>query len=78
MIHNVALSAEQPPQLYARIQPGDLDASGGLLAANSIDLDVSGDLTNMGTLAGRQLVSLTADNIKNLNMWGQTRLSRFC
>ncbi|MBK8525509.1 MAG: hemagglutinin repeat-containing protein [Betaproteobacteria bacterium] len=54
------------PQLYARVQPGDLDASGGLLAANSINLDVSGDLTNMGTLAGRQLVSLTADNIKNL------------
>ena len=54
------------PQLYARIQQGDLDASGGLLAANSIDLDVSGDLSNMGTLAGRQLVSLTADNIKNL------------
>ena len=54
------------PHLYARVQPGDLDASGGLLAANSIDLDVSGDLTNMGTLAGRQLVSLTADNIKNL------------
>ena len=54
------------PQLYARVQAGDLDASGGLLAANAIDLDVSGDLTNMGTLAGRQLVSLSADNIRNL------------
>jgi filamentous hemagglutinin len=41
------------PQLYARLQPGDLAPSGALLAGNVVDLDVSGDLTNLGTIAGR-------------------------
>jgi filamentous hemagglutinin len=54
------------PQLYARVREGDLLPAGGLLADRTLDLNVSGNLTNLGTLAGRQLVSLTAENLQNL------------
>ena len=47
------------PQIYARVRPDDLTPSGSLIAADRIDLALSGDLTNAGTIAGRQLVSLT-------------------
>jgi filamentous hemagglutinin len=54
------------PQLYVRVQPGDLDGSGALLAGKDVNLNLSGDLTNSGTIAGRNVVSLTADNVNNL------------
>jgi filamentous hemagglutinin len=61
------------PQLYARVQPGDLDGSGVLLAGKDIKIDLTGDLTNRSTIAGgvasaagRKLVSLTAQNVQNL------------
>lgn len=55
------------PQVYVRARPGDIDGSGALLAGKSIDLNISGDLLNInGTIAGRQAVSLSADNIANL------------
>lgn len=54
------------PQVYVRVQDGDLLPSGALIAGDSIDLDLTGDLTNAGTIAGRSIVSLTADNIRNL------------
>ena len=54
------------PQLYARIKEGDLGPAGGLLADNTLDLSVSGNLDNLGTLAGRQLVALSAENLNNL------------
>ncbi|QDL36365.1 hemagglutinin repeat-containing protein [Rhodoferax sediminis] len=54
------------PQVYARVQDGDLASSGALLAGREINLNLSGDLTNSGTLAGRQVVNLAAENIQNL------------
>jgi len=54
------------PQLYARLREGDLTPAGGLLSAAKIDIAVSGDINNRGSIAGRQLVSLTADNLRNL------------
>jgi filamentous hemagglutinin len=54
------------PQLYVRLQEGDLAPSGALLAGNTINLATGHDLTTSGTIAGRQLVSLTAENIRNL------------
>ena len=62
------------PQVYARVQSTDLAPSGALIAANDIDLNLSGDpsagsggtLTNQGTIAGRRVVALTAENIRNL------------
>ena len=54
------------PQLYVKVQPGDLDGSGTLLSAKDIHLNLSGDLTNSGTIAGRNVVNLTAENVNNL------------
>lgn len=54
------------PQLYARVQDGDLAPSGALLAGASVNLDTAADLINSGRIAGRQVVSLTAENIRNL------------
>ena len=54
------------PQVYVRVQPGDIDGSGSLLAGDSINFKLTGDLTNSGSIAGRTVVSLTADNINNL------------
>ena len=54
------------PQLYVKVQPGDLDGSGTLLAGKDVNLNLSGDLTNSGTIAGRNVVSLTAENVNNL------------
>ena len=54
------------PQLYVRVKEGDLQANGALIAANNINLNITGDLTNSGTIAGRNVVVLTAENINNL------------
>ena len=53
------------PQLYVKVQPGDLDGSGALLAGKDVNINLSGDLANSGTIAGRKVVSLTADNVTN-------------
>lgn len=54
------------PQVYVRLQPGDINGNGGLLAGESIHLNVDNNLTNSGTIAGRSLTSISADNIHNL------------
>jgi filamentous hemagglutinin len=54
------------PQLYVKVQPGDLDGTGTLLAGKDVNLNLSGDLTNTGTILGRNVVSLTAENVNNL------------
>ena len=54
------------PQVYVRVNPGDLDGSGALISAQSVALNLSGDVMNKGTIAGRDIVSLTAENVKNL------------
>jgi len=48
------------PQLYVKLQLGDLDGSGALLAGKDVNIHLSGDLTNSGTIAGRNVVNLTA------------------
>jgi len=54
------------PQVYVKVQPGDLDGSGTLLSGKDVNLNLSGDLTNSGTIYGRNIVNLTAENINNL------------
>ena len=56
------------PQVYARLQKGDLAPSGALLAGveTSLKTGSEGTLINGGRIAGRQLVSLNAANIRNL------------
>ena len=54
------------PQVYARVQDGDLSASGALMAGSNINLNLTGDATNSGMIGGRNVVALTAENVKNL------------
>lgn len=54
------------PQVYVRVKPGDIDGSGALLSGNSVNLQLAGDVTNGGTIAGRQVVKIDAANIQNL------------
>ncbi|MGI4780068.1 MAG: filamentous hemagglutinin N-terminal domain-containing protein [Janthinobacterium lividum] len=58
------------PQVYVRVRPGDIDGSGALLSADRLNITTDpgqGDLVNGGTIAGRTMVSITADNVQNLN-----------
>lgn len=57
------------PQVYVRVRPGDIDGSGALLSADSLHITTdpgAGDVVSNGTLAGRTMVAITADNVKNL------------
>ncbi|MEK0364400.1 two-partner secretion domain-containing protein [Pseudomonas sp. CBC3] len=54
------------PQVYVRVKEGDLNGSGALIAGQQLNLDISGDVINSGSLAGRSVMSLTAQNIDNL------------
>ncbi|CAN7363296.1 hemagglutinin repeat-containing protein [Variovorax paradoxus] len=55
------------PQVYVRVRNGDIDGSGALLAGKEVNIKLDGDLVNSGTVAGRRTVSITAENIQNLN-----------
>lgn len=53
------------PQVYAKVKQGDIDGSGALIAGNNVSIKLNGDLFNSGTLAGRKVLQLDADNITN-------------
>lgn len=55
------------PQVYVRVLPGDIDGSGALLSADATVIKSTGDVTNKGTIAGRSLVSITANNVNNID-----------
>ncbi|WP_454909647.1 hemagglutinin repeat-containing protein [Variovorax gossypii] len=54
------------PQVYVRVRPGDINGNGAVLSADRLNIKGSGDLVNTGTIAGRTLVKIDADNINNL------------
>jgi len=54
------------PQVYVRVQPGDIDGAGSLLSGAVVSLKLTGDIVNSGTVAGRQLVRVDAANVRNL------------
>ncbi len=54
------------PQVYVRLQESDLSASGALITGNAVNLNLAGDLVNSGTIAGRNVLLLTAENVSNL------------
>ena len=54
------------PQVYVRLRADDIDGTGALLAGKNVDINISGDLTNSGTIAGRDVVLLNAENVDNL------------
>ncbi|WP_241570134.1 hypothetical protein, partial [Rosenbergiella collisarenosi] len=53
------------PQVYARVQAGDVTRQGGLLSAQQTQLQLTGNLVNSGSLMGRELTQITAENITN-------------
>ncbi|SFX45807.1 adhesin HecA family 20-residue repeat-containing protein [Janthinobacterium lividum] len=55
------------PQVFVRLREGDLDGSGSLLAGKDVEISMSGDLVNGGSIAGRNVVKLNAENVDNLN-----------
>ncbi|MDZ4098865.1 MAG: S-layer family protein, partial [Methylophilaceae bacterium] len=54
------------PKVYVRLQAEDLHPTIGLMAGNQVTMDITGDHTNSGTIAGRTLLAINADNIQNL------------
>ena len=54
------------PQVYVRVKDGDLNGTGALIAGNTLNLNVSGNLFNGGTLGGRSIAAITADTVNNL------------
>ncbi|MGP3305026.1 ESPR-type extended signal peptide-containing protein [Acinetobacter baumannii] len=54
------------PQVYVKARAGDLKGDGTLLSGNSIKFNLDGDLLNTATIAGREAVQITADNVNNL------------
>jgi filamentous hemagglutinin len=54
------------PKVYVRLQADDLHPSIGLMAGNQVTINTTDAITNTGTLAGRTLLALNADNIHNL------------
>jgi filamentous hemagglutinin len=60
------------PQVYAVARAGDLSGTGallsGVLSGNMLSINTTGDITNANgaTLAGRELVTMTAANVRNL------------
>ncbi|WP_429773912.1 polymorphic toxin-type HINT domain-containing protein, partial [Acinetobacter bereziniae] len=55
------------PQVYVKARVGDLKGDGSLLSGDAIQFKLDGDLINGATIAGRQAVQITADNVQNLN-----------
>ncbi|MCI3999690.1 hypothetical protein MM716_31125, partial [Klebsiella pneumoniae] len=54
------------PKVYALARKGDLNTSGGLISAEQVLLKLqNGNLTNSGTIAGRQAVLIQARNINS-------------
>ncbi|WP_168195808.1 hemagglutinin repeat-containing protein [Nissabacter sp. SGAir0207] len=53
------------PQVYAHVQPGDVQGSGALLAGRDVNINLSGDFNNSGRVLASQSATLVADNITN-------------
>ncbi|WP_296592158.1 hemagglutinin repeat-containing protein [Methylophaga sp.] len=54
------------PQVYIRPQTEDMQPTTGLMAGKTVTMNLTADVTNEGTIAGRDIVELNADNINNL------------
>ncbi|MCK4743161.1 MAG: hemagglutinin repeat-containing protein [Sulfuriflexus sp.] len=64
-LNNGTITKALVPKLYVRLQDGDINGNGGLLAASNININTAGDLINGATIAGRQIVTFNAQNIQN-------------
>lgn len=53
------------PQVYLMSHVGELKGDGTLMAANTVGIQTTGDVTNTGTISGRKLALIDARNITN-------------
>ena len=53
------------PQVYLRANSSDITGTGTIIAANNINMQGQGTLTNTGTIAARNVAIITADNVVN-------------
>ncbi|MGC4062135.1 MAG: hemagglutinin repeat-containing protein [Aquabacterium sp.] len=53
------------PRVYLVPRPGDLQANGNLMAANNLNLTVSGDAITSGGIGAHQVLTVNAANIRN-------------
>jgi filamentous hemagglutinin len=63
------------PQVYVRVAEGDLRADGTLMAGSQVRMQLQGDLTNSGTILGRQISDIRAENIGNSGRIGSAGLT---
>lgn len=55
----------QVPQVYAKVKDGDLTGDGALLGGKRVVFNTRGDITNSGTIRGREVTQLTAQTLAN-------------
>ena len=55
------------PKVYTRQAVGQINGTGNLIAANNIDVNLTGDLTSQSNIIGHQSVTINANNITNAN-----------
>ncbi|MCP1116191.1 hemagglutinin repeat-containing protein [Enterobacter bugandensis] len=53
------------PQVYIRVQPGDVDGAGALMGGQNVVMNLNRDLVNSGTIHGKERVQLSADSLTN-------------
>lgn len=56
------------PRVYLVPRAGDLSAGGALIAGRDVQLNLSGDVLNTGSIAGRELVQIGAQNLTNTGL----------
>ncbi|MGE8572673.1 MAG: hemagglutinin repeat-containing protein [Acinetobacter amyesii] len=55
------------PQVYVKARAGDLKGDGTLISADQVKIQVEGNVLNNATIAGREAIQISADNINQLN-----------
>src|SRR5690606_21622391 len=55
------------PQVYVKARAGDLKGDGTLISADQVKIQVKGNVLNNATIAGREAIQISADNITQLN-----------
>ncbi|MGD8106443.1 hemagglutinin repeat-containing protein [Pantoea sp. FN0302] len=63
------------PQVYAKVKEGDLTGDGALLGGGDVAFDVQRDMTNSGTIHGREVTQLTAQTLANSGYIGGNQVS---
>ena len=55
------------PKVYTRQAVDQIDGTGSLIAANNLDMQLTGELNNQGSIVGHQSVNINAANLTNAN-----------